>query len=172
MRLIISFLLSMVLILTSLTTGCNKDKAMQTVRDAKNKAAKALIYIANIGEANNASFQAGNIPKSIHKAVNDAVDKALKGVNVFVDGIDAAEAAINAGADPSGQVNILKALFDQQVVHTSLDLLDLVAQVPPALKDKISGWVAAIQLLIDSISGLFSDAGVIIRDIREVSADA
>jgi hypothetical protein len=67
-------------------TGCNKAKALQTVRQADELSAKLLIYGRNIALANNESFQKGNIPAAVHLATNKAADAYLKGVDVFLAG--------------------------------------------------------------------------------------
>lgn len=166
MRLITTFLLAMVVLLTTLTAGCSKDKAMATIRDADNDAAKALIYIGQIAKANNDAFEARNIDKVVHQGVNLAAEKALNGTNAFIRAINAAKAAVLAGADPAGQVSLLKALFNAQVAGAVTGLLGQVTTLPPGLADKLAGWVAALQLVIDSITGLFAQADMMLREVN------
>jgi hypothetical protein len=139
-------------------TGCNKAKALQTVRQADELSAKLLIYGRNIALANNESFQKGNIPAAVHLATNKAADAYLKGVDVFLAGIVTAKKAIAAGASPDGQINILQALFDREVVQSAVALANIVTTLPPELANRIGGWVAAIQLGVSSFRALFADA--------------
>lgn len=139
-------------------TGCNKEKALKTVRDSEELAAKLLIYGRNIARANNQSFDKGNIPANVHLATNTALDKYLKGVDAFIAGIETAKKAIAAGEKPDGQIDILQAVFDTQVVASATALIGMVATLPPELADKIGGWVAAIQLALSSFKALFADA--------------
>ena len=160
------------LILASLTfgmTGCGKAKALATVRQADELAAKLLIYGRNIARANNESFRQGNIPANVHLATNMAVDGYLKGVDVFLAGIATAKKAIEAGENATGQIDILQALFDREVVNAAAALASLVTTLPPGLADTIGGWTAAIQLAISSFRGLFADAR---RSLQEVNAHA
>jgi hypothetical protein len=138
-------------------TGCNKAKALQTVRQADELSASLLIYGRNIALANNESFQRGNIPAAIHLTTNKAADVYLKGVDVFLAGIVTAKKAIAAGANPDGQINILQALFDREVVQAAVALTSMVTTLPPELAGRISGWIAAIQLAISSFRALFAD---------------
>lgn len=155
-------LVVMFLVWTLLITGCDKTKALTTVRQADELSAKMLIYGRNIAKANNDSFEAGNLPgpagSALHLSTTIAVDKYLQGVDVFIKGIDAAKKAILTGAEPGGQVNLLKALFDREVVQAALAMVSMVTTLPPGLADRIGGWMAAVQLAILSFKGLFADA--------------
>jgi len=141
-------------------TGCDKAKALTTVRQADELSAKLLIYGRNIALANNESFARGNIPAAVHLTTNKAVDTYLKGVDAFLAGIVAAKKAIAAGSNASGQVDILKALFDREVVAAALALVNSVTALPPGLAGQIGGWLAAIQLAISSFRVLFADAQI------------
>lgn len=137
-------------------TGCNKAKALRTVRQADELSAKLLIYGRNIAKANNDSFAAGNIPAQVHLKTNDGAAVYLKGVDIFLAAVVTAKKAVAAGSNAAGQVNILKAVFEQEVVNAALALVSLVATLPPGLGDRIGGWAAAIQLAIASFRGLFA----------------
>ena len=140
--------------------GCNKDKALKTVRQADELAAKLLIYGRNIAKANNESFDKGNIPASVHLATNTAVDHYLKGLDVFIAGIATAKKAIEAGENSQGQIDILQAVFDAQVAAAATALVNIVTTLPPEVADKIQGWVAAIQLAILSFRALFAEVRI------------
>lgn len=145
-------------------TGCGKAKALATVRQADELSAKLLIYGRNIAKANNDSFQAGNIPASVHLATNKAADVYLKGVDVFLEAIKTAKKAIEAGEKPDGQIDILQAVFNQQVVAAATALANMVVTLPAGLADKIGGWVAAIDLAIISFRGLFASVRLELKE--------
>lgn len=151
------FLASLLIIFSVMfNMGCGKAKALATVRQADELSAKLLIYGRNIAKANNDSFAAGNIPASVHLATNKAADVYLKGVDVFLEAIKTAKKAIEAGEKPDGQIDILQAVFNQQVVAAAAALASMVTTLPAGLADKIGGWVAAIDLAIISFRGLFA----------------
>lgn len=149
-------------------TGCGKAKALATVRQADELSAKLLIYGRNIAKANNDSFAAGNSPSAVHLATNKAADVYLKGVDVFLEAIKTAKKAIAAGEKPDGQIDILKAVFDREVVAAALALTNLVTTLPAGLADKIGGWVAAIDLAIISFRGLFVSVRLELREAANV----
>lgn len=137
--------------------GCDKKKALTTVRQADEIAAQLLLYGRNIARANNDSFAARNISSEVHLRTNQGAELYLKGVDIFITAIDAAKAAIKAGANPNGQIDILQAVFNKDVVAAGLALADLIADVPPALKDKIGGWASAIRLAVTTFQILFAE---------------
>lgn len=138
-------------------TACNKEKAMKTVRQADELAAKMLVYGRNIAKANNDSFAAGNIAPAVHLKTNEAIHVYAKALDAFVVAIEGAKRAIAAGEKPSGQVDILKALFDQSVVQSAFAMISAMTVLPDGVQDKVSGWIAAVQLAIASFRGLFAE---------------
>jgi len=161
-----SMLLIFAIVFAGLSFGCDHAKAIKTVRTAQNKAAETLGYIKNIAKANNDAFEAGDISTSIHKPVNDAAAKALQAVNAFIVAVNAAKAAVAGGADPNGQVDLLKTLFNQQTAKAVLSLVALVATVPAGLAAKIGSWVISLQAAIEAFRVLFAELQ------REVNSNA
>jgi hypothetical protein len=151
-----SILLIFAIVFAGLSFGCDHAKAIKTVRSAENKAAESLIYIHNIAKANNDAFEAGDISTVVHKPVNDAAGKALQAVNAFIRATEAAKAAVAAGADPNGQVDILKALFNNETARAVLSLVGLVATVPASLAVKIGSWVAGLKAVVLAFTVLFA----------------
>lgn len=147
------------------TTGCNKEKALKSVRQADELAAKLLIYGRNIAKANNDSFEAGNIPATAHLTTNRVAEGYLKGVNIFLAGIATAKRAIEAGGDATNQLDILEAIFEREVVSAATALSSLVATLPPGLADRIGGWAAAIQLALFSFRALIADARTNLQEV-------
>lgn len=153
-----NFLILFLVIFSLFSFGCDKRKALATIRQADELTAKLYLYGRNIAKANNDSFEAGNISRAVHHVTNEGVDKYLKGVDKFAEGIGAAKKAIAAGASANGQVDILEALFNQAVRQAGIDLVASFVNIPPALKEKLAGWGAAIELAITTFTGLFADA--------------
>lgn len=156
-KLLTQFIAIFVIIFSMLTMGCDKRKALATVRQADELAAKLLIYGRNIAKANNDSFAAGKISLAVHHGVNEAADKYLKGVDIFLEGIQTAKAAIAAGADSNGQIDILEVVFNQNVRDTGLAFISLFVNIPQELRDKIGVWATAIELAFTTFRGLFAD---------------
>lgn len=138
-------------------TGCNKEKALKTVRDGEELAGKMLIYGRNIAAANNESFRQGNISADLHLFTNRAADAYQKGLDIYVKGIAAAKKAISEGASASSQLDILERLFNAEVVQAALTLVDAVAKLPAGVADRIAGWAAAIQLALVSFKALIAE---------------
>jgi hypothetical protein len=160
--------LTTLLIMASLVfgmTGCNKTKALTSVRKADELAAKLLIYGRNIAQANNESFRQGNIPEPVHKATNEAVKHYLDGVDVFIQAINSAKTTITNGGDAPSQLDILEEIFNQNVVGAGLAIANLVTTIPAALADKIGGWAAAIQLAITSFRALIAETRVALTEV-------
>lgn len=168
MKFLTTLFLLVCMVLTN--AACNKEKAMKTVRQAEELAAKMLVYGRNTAKANNDSFAAGNISPAVHLKTTEAISVYAKALDSFIAGIDGAKKAIAAGADANGQVDILKALFDQQVVQAAFKMIDAVTVLPPDVADKVGGWVAAIQLAISSFRGLFAELDRSLN--QEVDANA
>lgn len=154
---ITQFILICIVFTSMLSVGCDKRKALATVRQADELAAKLVVYGRNIAKANNDSFEAKNISLALHHAVNEGADKYLTGVDKLLDGIKAAKAAVATGADPNGQVDILEAIFNTQVRDAGLALVASFVNIPQELRDKIGGWAAAIELAFITFRGLFAD---------------
>lgn len=139
-----------ILTFSLLTFGCDKKKALKTVRDCDELAAKLLIYGRNIARANNDSFRAGNISAEVHLATNKAAEKYLQGLDVFLDGIAVAKRTIAQGGTPN--IDVLETIFNQHVVQFAMDLISKVVTLPGAAQ----GWAAALSLALSSFRALFA----------------
>jgi hypothetical protein len=147
----------LVISIGAVTFGCDKKKALATVRDADELAAKLLIYGRNIARANNDSFRAGNIPADVHLATNKAAEKYLQGLDIFLDAIATAKKVVAEGGTP--KIDVLEAVFNQHVIAFATELINRVVTIPDA-----QGWSAALSLAISSFRALFAGVRMEVND--------
>ncbi len=155
-----------IFLMVNLTSGCNNAKALTTIRDADNLAAEMLVYIHAIAKANNDAFEKKDIPLALHHATNEAASKALDAVNIFVKAIATAKAAVTAGSSPTGQLDLLKALFNKDTVTAVLALISAISvnAIPAALQVSLGGWAAALQGAISVFRMLFAQMDVLVQE--------
>ena len=156
-KIITAFLLMYSLLLL---TACPKAETVEkSLRKARESSAQMSIYGTKIVNANVEAYQAKEISPELFKELTVLTGKFSDGLKIYRDALDGAEKIFAQTKNlPSGTVNKLAAVFDEQVVATFLALADKLNLVRGAQAETIKTALASIRLTILALQGAFAEA--------------
>lgn len=134
-----------------LGAACDRTK---TLTEVDKLSSQFRIYGRNIAKANNDAFEANKITRDLHGKMNTAAEVYFKALDLVDKGVNAARSA--TGEELKTKIDYLKRLMDVEVFGAFMDIVDVVAEVPPELRSQLEAYLAAIRLLFASVTSLFA----------------